>query len=320
MTLKNAKTISFAVLIVALILPVLAMSLADAAPNEKANDKAKEKVHEPEPPTMEEMKANLDKPPRERQSHVENDKFFKYPPPQDHSKGHLHEDHTVDESFTEFEGFTAGTGHIGFGTGLDVDTSSQVGVYFKNEVHDSGITLEDNTILYAPTVLPANNSPVEVVTSYVDKGFFSGTEKKVVLYNHVTGTFDWDDAFVIDSNFINDYTLSVSGSDYYYTYVYKSGSNWAVYIYDVANTQWDLWDVISGTGPYSDGWVAWEEYYFDGSCPTTLPEIKARGVQVYDGGWQNADSSYASEHDDGSICGITNATFQSDFDEWSVDD
>lgn len=44
MTKNNIKAILFASLIVALILPFSAMSLADAAPNENANDKAKEKT------------------------------------------------------------------------------------------------------------------------------------------------------------------------------------------------------------------------------------------------------------------------------------
>ena len=42
MTYKNAKTILFASLLVAMILPFSVMSMAEAAPNENANDKAKE--------------------------------------------------------------------------------------------------------------------------------------------------------------------------------------------------------------------------------------------------------------------------------------
>ena len=112
--------------------------------------------------------------------------------------------------------------------------------------------------------IPANNSPVEVVTAYRDADWFSGTDKNVVLYNHVTNEYDWSNNFVIDSNFITNYTITVSGSDYYYTYVYKSGSNWHVYVYDVTNREWDLWDTISGSGSIPDGWVAWEEYNFNG--------------------------------------------------------
>ena len=43
MTYKNAKTILFAALIAAMILPFSGMMMAEAAPNENASDKAKDK-------------------------------------------------------------------------------------------------------------------------------------------------------------------------------------------------------------------------------------------------------------------------------------
>ncbi len=296
MTTKTIKAILFASLMFAMILPFSAMNFVDAAPS---NEIAKE----PKAPTMKQMQANLDKTPRE--SHAPTYKKGQFPGPRDLSTS---------------GSTTQGSGHESFGTELDVDTSSQVGVYSKNEVHDGVVSLKDDTYLYAPTMLPANYAPLEVVTFYVDEGWWTGMKEHVVIYDFVAGDYVWSTDFVIDSNFMTDYTLSVASSDWYYTYVYKSGSTWYVYIWDVTNTEWDLWDSFTGSGVQSVGWVAWEEFNFNGDCPTTLPEIKARDVQVYDGGWQDADSSYASEVDTGSVCGIDDATFQSDFDEWSVDD
>jgi len=161
MTHKNAKIVLFASLMVAMILPFSGMMMAEAAPNENANDKAKE----PNPPTLEEMKKHLKKTPKEKTPLTTAEKNRNYPAPRDLSGGIS----------------TEGTGHASFGTLLDVDTSSQFSVYTKSEVHASGITLKDFTTLYAPTILPANTSPIEIVTAYNDPGWFEGTDKNVVL-------------------------------------------------------------------------------------------------------------------------------------------
>lgn len=299
MTYKNTKTILFASLLVAMVLPFSVMNLADAAPNDKANDKAKE----PKTPTLKQMKTNLDKTPREK--HEPTYKKGQYPAPRDLS--------TSASSLR-------GTGHESFGTVLDVDASNQIGIYTKNEVHDGGIILKDNTYLYAPTILPANYAPLEIVTFYIDEGWWTGMKEHVVLFDWVAYDYKWSNDFVIDSDFIDNYTLKINGSNWYYTYVYKINNDWYVNIYDVANSEWDLWDIFTGSGPQSVGWAAWEEYNFNGDCPTTLPEIKIRDVRVYNGGWQDADSNHASESNTGSVCGIDSATFQSEFSEWSVDD
>ena len=302
MTTKTTKTILIASLIVALILPFSVMSLVDAASSDgSANDKAKE----PGAPTDAQMQKMLKLTPKEKTPLTAEEKNRNYPPPGNHSNSGIS---------------TQGTGHIGFGTGLDKNTSSQGGVYAKIEVHDGGIILKDGTYLYAPTILPADNSSVEIVTFYADEGWWTGMKEHVVLFNWATESYDWSNDFVIDSDFMDNHTIRVDSSDYYYitTYVYNNYTY--VFIFDVTNWQWNVWDIIYGSGPISDGWVVWEEYYFNGDCPTTLPEIKIRGILIYDGYWQPATSSYASEHDDGSICGINSATFQSEFDEWSVDD
>ena len=300
MTTKTTKIILLASLIVAMILPFSVMHFADAA---SSDERIIDNPKEPRIPTMKEMLANLDKTPREK--HEPTYKKGQFPAPRDLSNSGIS---------------TQGTGHEFFGTDLDVDTSSQRGIYAKIEVHDGAITLKDDTYLYAPTILPADYAAVEIVTFYVDEGWWAGMKEHVVLFNWVTESWDWSNDFVINSDFIDDYTLSINGSDYYYIYAIKTGSNWYVYIFDITNWEWDLWHTITGSGPYSVGWVAWEEWNFYDDCPTTLPEIKVRGVLVHDGSWQTVDSRYASESDSGSVCGINSATFQSEFDEWSVDD
>lgn len=253
MTSKTTKTILLASLIAAVVLPFSGMMMVEAA-QDKTTD-----VKEPEPPTLAEMQKNTEKVPREKVADLYMDSLS-FPPPMDLSKGNTAGSGNAESSSITRVGYNpnpsitlVGTGHEAFGTLLDVDTTSQTGIYSKNEVHDGAITLKDDTYLYAPVTYPANESPVEVVTFYVDEGMGTGMKEHVVLYNHVTEDYDWSNDFEIDSNFMNDYTIEVSGSDYYYTYVYKSGSDWYVYIYDVTNAEWDLWDTISGSSSTTGG-------------------------------------------------------------------
>ncbi len=305
MTTKTIKVILFTSLIAAMILPFSVMTMAEAAPNENANDKAKDKkFKEPKPMTMEEMKNDKQKP---KERHEPSHEKGEYPK--------LRNLAAKDNGIS-----TQGTGHEAFGTLLNQDTSSQTGLYTKNEVH-IGLDIQDGTSLFAPTTYPANEAPIEVATAYKDD-WWQSDQRDIVLYNHVTETYDWTNEFDLDQDFIDDYTVSSSGSDFYYTYIVKVGSDWKVYIWDVTNSEWDLWDTISGSSSTTngDGWSAWEEYNFNGSCPNSIPEIAVPLVQVYDGAWVDADSDYATEYDSGSVCNIDNASFNSEFNDWTVDD
>ena len=305
------KTVLFASLI-ALILPFSAMVEAmppEKAPPEKitpekANLIAKERSDralrvDPAPALSEDI---ADKTPREKQplDPERQKRLAANPPPP-----------------------PGGLGHESFGTLLDKLTSDIFGIYSKNQVHETGITLSDNSYLYAPTTLAPNYSPWEIVTYYSNEG--NGTEKKVVLFNWVTETYDWDSAHTIDSNFIDSYTLTFSGKDYYYAEIIKRSDNiWYAYLYNFDIPAWELWDSQTGSGQYTEGWVVWEEYdFWPFNCPTELPEISGKLIRVnYDGPifWPFVNSTYASEHDTGDICGITSASFSSNYDDWSVDD
>jgi len=308
---NKIKTTLFASLLVAMILPFSVMSMADASPNENANDKAKQNDYNKKNKIAKEKndRSLREEPEAALYSEIK-DKTVK--------EKHLIKEERKNKPKPPHP--TIGTGHISFGTLLDESISQITGVYSKNEVHDSGISLKDNTFLYAPVTLAPNYSGWEVTTMY--EGTSSGTDKYVVLFNHVTKEYNWNNEHVIDSNFINTYTLTQNSSDYYYTQIIKYGSGWYVYLYNFDTAGWELWDVVSGNGNISDGWVAWEEYHFDNdNCPTTLPEIEGERIKVkHDGSWKYATSSYANEYDDGSICGITDATFSSNYYEWSVDD
>ena len=77
---KNVKTVLFASLIVAMILPFSGMMMAEAAQNEKAND-----TKEPEPPTLTQMEKNTKKIAREKITDTYMDSLS-FPAPRDLSK------------------------------------------------------------------------------------------------------------------------------------------------------------------------------------------------------------------------------------------
>lgn len=209
--------------------------------------------------------------------------------------------------------------HEGFGTLLNKEINDIWAVYSKNQVHVDSITLQDDTFLYAPTILAPNYSGLEIVTYYGNEGNGLGTEKYVLVYNHNTQTFNWDNKHVIDSNFLNSYTLNWYGKDYFYTEILEYKDVWYAYIYNFDTHSWHIWDSETEDGPIVDGWVAWEEYFFDDNCPTTLPDITGKRIYLYHNEvWKLATSTLASEYDSGSICGITNATFNAEYYDWTV--
>lgn len=301
MTTKTIKAILFASLMFAMILPFSVMSFVDAS-SDNTNDNAGDIVKDPKPLTMEQMINDKQEP---KEKHKPTHKKGEYPRPQN----------PANSGFS-----TQGTHKEYFGTFLNQNTSNLLGIFTKNEVH-IGLDIKDGTTLYAPVTYPANESPIEVVTAYKDE-WWTTDQRHVILYNHVTETFDWTNAFDLDQDFLDNYTVRSDGSDFYYTYIGNYVGNWKVYIFDTTNWEWDLWDIVPGSSSFTNGtgWSGWEEYNFNGNCPTLLPEIAVPIVQVYDGGWKNVDGDYGSVADSGSVCGITGAVFNSNYHDWTVDD
>jgi len=194
------------------------------------------------------------------------------------------------------------------------------GIYSRNEVHATGLTLADRTVLYAPTILAPNKSGLEIVTSYADEGVSTGTLKQIILFDMSAQQFITISAKTIDSSFISTYTQSQNDNDYYYGAILQSGKNSYALLYNYDTNSWEIWDDVKGTGHISDGWIAWEETYMGSNgCPTSLPEINADKIKVrHNGSWTYATDKYANSVDTGSICGVTEAVFDSDYFDWRV--
>ena len=230
MTRKTIKTILFVSLFTVMILSVSGIMIADAMKDDQSKKMKKHKLCESaklipyegkvstyerclrEEPSPMDMDFDKDYPkvkPQHKLSDEERERLSKAPPPMRLTGGS-----------TSF----ADENHKGFGTLLDVDTSNIRAIFTKNQVHVEGISLQDNTYLYAPTTFAPNYSPLEIVTFYGNDGDGLGTKKFIAVYNHNTDDFDMENKIDIDADFLKKYTLNWYGYDYYYVAIYYSNT------------------------------------------------------------------------------------------------
>ena len=116
------------------------------------------------------------------------------------------------------------------------------------------------------------------------------TDRRWKIWSHLSEQFVYDTP--INSTFLSKY----EGFGGYRTKIEKSGSNWAVYIFNYTTSQWEnKWQVTGSPTDHPDGWCFWEEYDLDNNWPT-LPKVEASNIMVKRGdlgSWFLANSTYA---------------------------
>lgn len=161
-----------------------------------------------------------------------------------------------------------------------------------------------NDVLYAPTMTPANNSCIEVVTV------------------HTTSTpqiwaWDWCNAIApgaevnVNSSFLADYTTTVNGRTAYTTKDVRTntGSNtWTAYLWNYATGAWDTLFTSSGTDQsgLTYGWDMFEFYSTVGSSGQVAicNNLASSGVTIESSSLQILNSSGTW-----SLAGSTNSTW-----------
>ena len=325
---KTTKTILFASLIAVMILPFGGMDYAVA--EVEAN------IEEPQPETGHEnsdvdslVDALVDMKLREQGFSTKEDKQQRDMPPRFLPDDPRHPDNlvngkinwdktTIPEGGTNSDAFQQLTfSHTHYGTLINKDVSDNSGIYSRNEVHTT-IDLADGEYLYAPTNMGPNKSPLEIVTFY--EGVGQGlTSKKVIVYDHDQGSWKSSTAITINNSFLDDYTLTIGGNNYYYAEVYKSGSTWYAKIYNFDTSSWETMYTSTGDSSFDDGWGFWEEYYLVDNCPT-LPEIREGLMKVLNSGtWKYVTSTYGSIYNTNPSCTYS-GTHNSNYYDWEVDD
>ncbi|MEY9912889.1 hypothetical protein ABIA35_009156 [Catenulispora sp. MAP12-49] len=143
-------------------------------------------------------------------------------------------------------------------------------------------------VLYAPTMTPANNSCIEVVTVHTT------TTPQVWAW-------DWCNSIApgaevdVDSSFLSNYTTTVNGRIAYTqknVQTNKSTNTWTAYLYNVRTGAWDTLFTSSGTDQsgLSYGWDMFEFYsstnpstgntYVCGDLAKAKETIESSNVQV----------------------------------------
>jgi hypothetical protein len=182
------------------------------------------------------------------------------------------------------------------------DADSGPGTMATQSVSSTLRLSNSNDVLYAPTMTPADNSCIEVVTV------------------HTTGTpqiwaWDWCNSIApgaevdVDSSFIADYTTTVNGRTAYTTKDVQtdaSTNTWTAYLWNYATSSWDTLFTSSGTDQsgLSYGWDMFEFYStvksgkvaICGDLASSGVSIESSSLQILgsNGTWSLADSADSS--------------------------
>lgn len=187
---------------------------------------------------------------------------------------------------------TAGT-QTYYGTKV-TDNNNADGIYARVEIHDSGVTIDSGNTLYGPAISMADKGRLEIVVEYNDD-----STHKLRVWDHGASPEEFIYTKIIDSSYMSKYANTVGSDDFSYVKVEVNGSgSWTAYLWDVADSHWDiLIQKTGGSGDLEIGWAIWEAFYFAAAdcADTTIPEIITADVQVRNSGsWSYATSSHAS--------------------------
>jgi len=179
-------------------------------------------------------------------------------------------------------------------------TNSGTAVMATQSVSSTLRLSHSGDVLYAPTMTPADNSCIEVVTMH------NKTQAQVWAW-------DWCQAIApgaevtVNSSFLAKYTATVGGLTSYTTedvQTNASTNTWTAYLYDYQTKAWDTLFTQSGTDQsgLSYGWDMFEFYsstnpstgntYVCGDLQSSGTKIESSSIQIYSGGtWTPASPS-----------------------------
>lgn len=195
----------------------------------------------------------------------------------------------------------------------NIPSVNQWGVAAGHRVNLSQTFPSEDTLVYSPTTMPPNNTPVEVVNIYYRPPGSSNTNRVFGVWDHA-GVYGspWIVYKPIDNTtFKNTYTRNYSDGRFYFFKILKTSSvsdTYTVLLYNFQTSQWEhqsgsggnfpLDFSGSGTAAQTVGW-SFHEPKFDDICPSLEP-IKVTSLQVWNGSsWSNNTPSINSSVIDG---------------------
>lgn len=173
--------------------------------------------------------------------------------------------------------------------------------------------------LYAPTLMPPNNAPLESVTWYRRYAGWDTTGRDWGVWDHTKTP----PGFVVlkpinHPTFLSKYIRSRPEGQVYYTAVWNINNVWEALLYNFNTGYWERQYSLpsSSKSNFQHGWDAFETY-FDGTCPA-LPNIESIELQVLlnNSGWRYVTPSYGSLQDTQNCAYAENMISQ--YYHWSV--
>lgn len=185
-------------------------------------------------------------------------------------------------------------GQADFASRVNKTLTNVSGVYAGLQPHQT-LSLGVGQVLYAPALQPANNGPLEVVTTYARPSLFSGTEHAFKIWDHSSSPPRFVLSKNFDTTFYNNYVLVENGKDVYYAIVEKVSNTWRVLLFNKATATWEVQYTSTASSTIPHGWMSWEST-FNGACPS-LPSIQGKNFLVKDNGvWKSVTSTYAGQY------------------------
>ncbi|HJH27917.1 MAG TPA: hypothetical protein C5S37_14415 [Methanophagales archaeon] len=237
--------------------------------------------------------------------------------PAEHSK-HLYPDKSESDNIPQASVVSPSPGEA-FGTEMYSEYEEKTWyVYAGQEVRPS-LSLPSascNLWLYAPTLMCPNHCPLEAVTAYFRYADSSTTEKEFWVWNHSqvpNPVFSRP----IDSTFLSNYVRDYPEGKLYFVETGYWSPYWKVLLYNFTSGNWEEQYSSTATISRADYWDIWE-YYFDSSCPSSLPDIESAYLQAYfDGTWRQINETYGFEHDTMVNCSYERY-FVDEYHHWDV--
>ncbi len=183
------------------------------------------------------------------------------------------------------------------------DTDSGSGVMATQSVSSTLRLSHPGDILYAPTMTPADNSCIEVVTMH------NATKAQIWAW-------DWCGSVApgarvnVNSSFLKTYTTTVNGRTAYTTKDVRTNTKantWTAYLYNYQTSAWDKLFTSSGSDKsgLSYGWDMFEFYsstdpstgntYVCGDFQSSGTQIESSSIKIRSGNtWNLANSSNSS--------------------------
>lgn len=194
-----------------------------------------------------------------------------------------------------------------FGTIIYNVNTINTGAYAGQQIHPNYNfgQVVTSTYLYAPTLMPNNRSPVEMVTIYHREPGWNSTVHEWGVWDHryypqCPNDWCWAVLKGIDgTDWMSKYARNIFSDERWFYYNKAEltrnpdgGATWRVYLYNFNTNLWELQAEVGGFGNdgpdppngqyWFIGWNIWESHWGTSCPPQAAPVIESTNLRVRD--------------------------------------